>query len=352
MEIRLQEINYRINESLKLLASIQSEEGGFRSYQMNPKLDGPGVWRDEMDNAFLPANVLLPLTRIDNEQARFILNRGFNFLLQNKDQYGLWHYFNDRNAPYFIPYETDTNSILSHIGNSLGKEKISERWFFNQITNQGYFNLWVKPEPIMLLFQPFIHQNVKNNWLKGQSSLAFQYNLVHENDAEFCVSANVLMYLGQSKKSAQVMDRLLTDIVSNNPIQLIYYPNQTIAHYLFARAVFYGKLSRLNEGYDALIGRIEEAYRNEVNVNNRFLNILTANTLMFLGSDHPITQTAIEESWNIFNDIETPFVFYCSNSQTDFNQETQLHNASFGGPALTISFYIEFLNLLRSRFSS
>lgn len=347
MKYSLEQIDERIVQVIELLEKHQAKDGGFRTLQKNPQLSDTETWRDEFPNAFLPANVLLPLTRIKNERASRILERGFNYLLANKTPFGPWHYFKDRNAQYFIPFETDTNSLLSHIGTFLGKQTLPKNLFISQLNDDGHFNLWFKPELLNFWSGPLTYMCIHRNWIKGLKSLPFRSGVVNRPDAEFCVTANNLLFLGRTQETELAVNRLCDELESSDPIQLIYYPSQTIAHFLFARAGYYGKMGGLERANKAMLRWMDTTMANENEC--EFLNVLTASTLLFTDLDHSAKNMVIEKSWSIFPSIKTPFAFYCSNNHTDVDTKTGLNNAYFGGPALTISLYLEFLNLLRMR---
>ena len=75
----------------------------------------------------------------------------------------------------------------------------------------------------------------------------------------------------------------------------------------------------------------------ERNDKNKFLNLLAANSFLFFNAS--CADKIVDDAWSLFDEIETPFPFYCSNLFTDVNPSTGLPNAYFGSAPLTISFY-------------
>jgi hypothetical protein len=348
MEKRVIEIERRISEALSHLAILQQLPHGFETLKLNPHSDGGVQWQKELKNAFVSANILLPLTLLNNKTASQILTTEYNLLEANRNRFGLWHYFSDTSAPFFIPFETDTNSLFSCVSQRINKKPVNKDCFYQQLSKNGLYNLWFLPKTKILLSSPLYYLNLKQNWNKAQKHLAFQNNVVKKTDAEFCVTANVLLYLGDNVNTQPAIAKLIEDINSQQPIKLLYYPNQIIALYLFARAYYYGNIKPFQTIKSAIEQRLEEAYEKEIG-GDKFLNLLTATISLIYNSSNTLTDKAIEESWNLFDQIQTPFPFYCSNSETDFNTSTKLHNAYFGAPALTAALYLEFLYLLRLR---
>jgi hypothetical protein len=347
----IKSIDERIKQALELLTCMQKLSLGFETLKQNPNSESGLNWIHELKNAFLSANVLLPLTKINDKSARDIVEREFSFLLPNQNTLGLWHYFNNTDAPFFIPFETDTNSLMNYIAERLKKKTLDKKYFYQQISENGYINLWFIPRLKFLLTDPFFYFIVKANMLKSKKYLAFKNNAIFENDSEFSVTANALLFLGQNENTKVIISKLLSDIYSEKEIVLLYYPYQIIALYLFSRSYYYGEITDFKSAVSFIESRIETSYYSEVNNTNTFLTVLAANSLLFFSIKSSFTENLIEQSWNLYEQIETPFAFYCSNSVSDFNNTSKLHNAYFGSTALNISIYIEFLNLLRlSRF--
>ncbi|MBI2968685.1 MAG: hypothetical protein HYY40_12865 [Bacteroidetes bacterium] len=348
-EVTRVEIDTRIGKVLTLLEKHQDKEGGFAAFRMNPDSNDGNMWKPENKNTFLSANILLPVTMISHPKASAILNKEYVFLKKNMNRAGLIHYFCDRVVPYFIPYETDTNSLLGYISASVKSKSSAKELFYTCISDEGYFYLWFYAGSGSFFSRPFFNLSLLNDWNKAQKHMAFKNSVVKKDDAEFCVSANVLLYTGDNEKTHRVVVRLLEDIRSSEPIKLIYYPGEVIACYLFSRAGFYGKIRSFDGVRESVERRVETAYGREAGFAGKFLDILTANIFLFGNSINSFSQKIIDQCWGLYDDIETPFAFYCSNSEYDFNHSSKLHHAYFGGPALTVSFYLEFLNLLRFR---
>jgi len=328
---------------------MQQASHGFETWKLNPHSGTGSQWQKELKNAFVPANILLPLTLFKDETASRILNTEYNLFESNRSRFGLWHYFSDPSAPFFIPYETDTNSLFSYVSQRINKKPVNKDFFYQQLSKEGLFNLWFLPEAKILFSSPLYYLSLKQNWNKAQQHLAFKNNVVKKTDAEFCVTSNVLLFLGNNIYSQPAIDKLIEDVSSEQPIKLLYYPNQVTALYLFARAFFYGKIKPFETVKSRIEQRVAEVYEQEVSGGDNFLNLLIATIYLIYNSSNTLTDKSIEESWKLFDQIQTPFPFYCSNSETDFNTSTKLHNAYFGAPALTVAFYLEFLYLLRLR---
>lgn len=347
--LSLKEIDAHINDLLLKLQLLQHPQEGFRTQVTQPQSHGSNVWMEEMNNVFVPANIMLPLTLIKHETSRLILRTEFNYTLRNRNKWGLWHYFYSPTAPYFIPFETDTNSLLSYVAEKLKEPPITKEHFYRQQATEGYFNLWFLPNPNLLISSPFQFISIAADRIKASRYNAFKNKVVHKHDAEFSVTCNVLLYLGENKNTLLATNKLMNDIRSEKHIELTYYPYLTIAYYLFARALFYGNITSFTLVKNELIEKLEDALQMEAGLNTQALYTLAATTLLFYAEEDRRTDIAVEKAIANLSKSDAPFAFYCSNLKTDVNPATGLPNAYFGSHALTIAFHLEFLNLLRFR---
>jgi hypothetical protein len=339
-------IDKKIAASLTLLSNEQAENGYFRTYDIQPNYGSGMVWREYEKNGFVTANILVPLATIQSKIAMELLRQGYTATIGNKNKYGLWQYFNDKNEAYFIPYETDTSSLFSYVASKLNKPEDNKELFYEQINKDAHFNLWFLPNYISVFNHPFYKLDVWLNWNKAQKRLAFINKLVSKEDAEFCVSANVLLYLGANEHTQQVVENLVAVIKSNAPIPLLYYPHQLIACYLFSRAAYYTNIEEFLACREEIKTRVFTAL-NSLAEPDELLKLLAAVSLLIFNEESDSANKLYEECIDFDKMINQPFAFYCSNSMIDYNFETRLHNAYFGAPALTIAIYIEFLNLFR-----
>jgi hypothetical protein len=339
-------IDRKIANALDLLSLEQEQNGYFKTYHIQPNYGSGMVWKEYEKNGFVTANILVPLTTIKSNVAIKLLHDGYSATIGNKNKHGLWQYFNDKNEAYFIPYETDTSSLFSYVARAINKPQNNENLFYEQINKDAHFNLWFLPAQISLFKHPLHKLEIFLNWRKAQNRLAFINKLVAKEDSEFCVSANVLLYVGLNQYSNGVVRNLTNTMNSNSPIPLLYYPHELIACYLFSRTAYYANIRPFFECRDAVLNRVYNAL-DKLEVKDELLKILAAISLLIYDDQSNRANALFEECINFDIRINQPFAFYCSNSVIDYNFNTKLNNAYFGAPALTIAIYIEFLNVLR-----
>lgn len=307
-------------------------------------------WEQEGVNAFVAANVLLPLTLMKDAQANAILNEGISRLMEFRDRSGLWRYFLDRQHPYSIPYETDTNAIVSHVMRLKGLVGVDHRHFLDQLMSDGHFNLWFLPNSKVMHTSPVRLAHLMYNRLRARKFDSHKRGVIDPQDREFCVTANVLSYLGDTEATGASVDQLMTQMHGKGPIPLIYYPSEVIACHLFARCRHYGGLHRLTGALVAVRERVKESLEApQVPLMGPWAVLPAANALLMLDDRSILLDELCRKVWELYDEVNAPFAFYCSHSILDRDPESGVHNACFGSPAITISLYLEHLELLERR---
>ncbi len=344
--LRPDEIEEYIQRIVALYRDYQVNDRGFKTFVTRPETNANNNWIEDMRNTFVPANILLPLTLLDTPEARKIITTEFAYLSHYRNAFGLWRYFEDTDAPYFIPYETDTNSLLSYISVYLDEKPVAKYYFNQQITESGYVNLWFLPDVKFFFTNPFYYCNLLRSRNKAKKFLAFKNKVIDRDDAEFCVTANVLLYMGNSNQTKNMIFRLVEDMRSSKSIKLTYYPFSIIAYYLFARAYYYGQITAFEKVKSILTEKVKSAYYKEIKY-SKHLTILAANIFLFFNIRNSFSEKIIAECCGLYKNIEEPLPFYCSNKNLDIDSVTGLPNAFFGSKDLTVSFYLEFLVLLK-----
>ncbi|MCF8258347.1 MAG: hypothetical protein K9J06_12400 [Flavobacteriales bacterium] len=346
----LKEIDLHIDS---MLGQLEQEGpcGTFGTMKINPASSVGMHWQREPDNAFVLANVLLPIVQMKNGQAERIVRSAQGQIARYCDPSGMWRYFDDPVSPFFIPYETDTNALLSHIGQLTGGYRVKDDLFLHQLGADGHFNLWFLPSCKLALKESRHVISLLRNRAKAKAYLAYRNGVIEDADREFCVTANVLTYLGERPETLRAIHRLMDEMTANSPIGLLYYPFETIACYLFARCRFYGGIASFDKAHDVLVERLQQSRDAGPAIpGSRWLTVPAASAMLFMNASGHATDMAVAAA---IATIETcpfaPYPFYCSNSVTDRDPVSGLHNAYFGSTALTIAHAMEFLNLLRMR---
>lgn len=344
------DIGGRIDVLLDQLLQLSST-CGVSTEKVNPASGLGLTWQPEPFNSYIPANVLLPLAHLDDRRAREACDRIVAAADECLDPCGLWRYFKDKETPFFIPYETDTSALLSHVGRVRGGHVVDEDLFRWQLGEDGHFNLWFLPSMEFAIRRPRTLVSLLANRWKARGYLPYRNGVIADYDREFCVTANVLCLVGNRPWASTAVERLITEMTATQPIGLTYYPSETVACYLYARCFMYGGVDRLGMGRSAMMGRLTDTADQTIVIpGSKWLAVIRATSMLMMDIKGTDVDCAVEQAMAVMDGEDfSPYPFYCSNRQTDFDHTSALHNAYFGSTALTIAHCIEMLCLIRMR---
>ena len=350
--ISLEEIDFHAKKLMAFLKGLQNPDGSFDTFYMQPEYHPGKGWMKFPGNApYDTATTVLPLLKISSPDAKIIISKANDFLLQQSLDGLLWTYAYV-NDDYWIPYDTDSTSLASLVLTKSGY-KVDNKVFLDSLIGEDQyypFYIWPNQYRFTLPLITYVKMVVRN-W-RVKKCIPIVNDDMRITDSEFSSSCVNLLYLGQTDANRVVWEKLKAAF-NNNAIDHMYYLNLYHSFYHASRLAY---LSGNNEMVQD--GRLVEEYINQLheNLNNSChsdRHVLFANSLLFLNNRENGFQTDLFE--NILarlNDerYQQIVAIYSSNVNTDYQSDGKSPNTYFGSPAVTCSLYLEFLNLYRKRF--
>ncbi len=330
---------------LAFIASCQTKEGSFITEYLQPFYHPGKGWMEYVSTPFVPVNVLIPLLYVEDKQARSILHKGGQFLNKIKWPFGLWGFLS-YNSDYFVPLDTDDTALCSFVLEQLGYKMTNKRILEALQTRTNHYYLWLLPLRKWLLRRPLLYFYLR--WLLYRASRrkALMDNAIQTMDAEFGVSANILMYLGHTGRTSGAIHQLIKEMQTPDCVEVNYYPHKVVAWYLYARAHSYGNIDELKSTNSQLRDAILRTRDKLISHDNNLLRVYLANTVLLMGFRGPEMNNIVDDAWQEYTNMFQPYPFFNSNSYTDADPATGIHNTYFGSRALSAAVYVEYLSLL------
>ncbi len=225
------------------LVETHKEYGHFPIFEDYPFFDlkKDKGWHYTFRSPFLHANVMYSLINSNIDKSEVLLNKAALFLYNTKEKGDLWRFWFNGEAEYPVAIGTEDTAISSIVLRKLNFKLKNRSILLSRINKNGSILTWVNPD--IKLF--FININSFFSLLKHRKNerITIEADMFNYFDAEPTISATVLAYLGENKKTKKVVDYLIYSWTNEIEDKYQFYEkNITLAFHL-ARAYNEGIIS-------------------------------------------------------------------------------------------------------------
>lgn len=354
-----EEIDLAVAKGLKFLRDQQLPDGGFAclfSQSENCATDAleEFIQDDKKSTVAVENHTVFPATLIghslfflkENQQARKILDRIADFLVSNRNPFGIWrHYTLAHQYEQFIPNDLDNSAMASHLLKNLGVETPDNRsLFLSNRASDGLFYTWItlrlkwnsNPTYWKSLWREFRHPIGQYYFWKLMPCA--------KHDVDAVVNSNVLNYLGKSEETEPVFD-LMKKVLEQGQEETCdkWYGRPILVYFFFSK-----NMSSENTELNAL----KPILRNKIlsnlkadgsffdNVLDTSLAIIALQNLGYYDDIPPLSVRFLLDSQQIAGSWAKRAMFYAKPDRT----------AAHGGEEITTGYTLEALFRLKESF--
>ena len=232
-------IKMRRQAALQLIRAEAGAFGHVPTYQnfphFEPKKDKG--WHYTFPSPFVHANVLYSLLNSRDDKAMVLARDLSGFLVDGMEKGGIWRFWPLDNCENPVPPDVDDTAICSFVLRKLGSPVDNEEILRSRITPDGRLLTWIMPDGRLFWKSPLLLWRL---WREKQQVLpTLASGMLHPDDAEVGVTANVLMYLGEGQETEPVVQRCISDWRSGTDA-FNFYENGIVVAYHLARALHEG----------------------------------------------------------------------------------------------------------------
>ena len=310
--------------AIDYLLKRQSPNGEFKSLECYPLMGDPIVWKYAKPSPFVHANILYGLLHSNDNRANVILEKGADFLLSRMEYNGFWRFWQIEQGINNVPLDLDDSSISSFVLQKLGKASLSNRKLISSNTHRnGYFKTWLSPS---------IWNFKMWNALRKEQAYFLPTiigGMLEMDDDEPGVAANVVLYLGQSKKTSNCISMIIEEI-TNGGFKQQFYDNKWCVYYHISRAFYHG-ISAFHQLKAQFENEIKEA---SISASNTFDSLLMLNIAVNMKMDAEVLEPLLEKllfNDEILNSAWEPYRYFTSKNRMFYG----------GAPELTAALFIE-----------
>lgn len=354
-----EEVDLAVGKGLKFLRAKQLSDGGFEclfSQSENCVNDALEEFNegDKKSSVVVETHSIFPATLIghslfflkENQEAKNILDRIADFLVSNRNPYGIWrHYTPAHQYEHFIPNDLDNSSMASLLLKNLGVTTPDNRsLFLSNRSPDGHFYTW-----ITLRLQWNSNPNYwKSLWREFRHPIGqyFFWKIMPcaKNDIDAVVNSNVLNYLGESKETEPVVD-FIKKVIEQGKEDTSdkWYGRPILVYYFFSK-----NMTSENSKLKAL----KPILRNKI-----LANLKGDGSFFYSVLDTSLAIIALE-NLGYYDDIPTLSVRFLLDSQQTAGSWAKWtiyygkpdRTASFGGEEITTGYALEALFRLKKDF--
>jgi hypothetical protein len=220
----------------ELLITSLNKYNHFPSLENYPKID-PEAWHYTFPSPFIHANVMYALQNLNDKNYSILLQKGTQFLLQQKDVSDTWRFWKVNECRNPVPPDIDDTSICSKVLAREGTKLLNKELIYENIKSNGDMNTWIIPSFSKLLkFPRLVYQTIIDH---NKISKTLNANMLHADDFEIGVMANALLYLGENEKTQFVIDRCI-QLWQTKTDHYNFYDNDLVIAFHLARAYHSG----------------------------------------------------------------------------------------------------------------
>jgi hypothetical protein len=246
-----EEINLSITKGLKFLRDKQLSDGGFaclfaQSDNCTADTLEEFIQGDKKSTVVVENHSVFPATLIghslfflkENQEAQYILDRIANFLVSNRNPFGIWrHFTRAHQLEHLIPNDLDNSAMASLLLKNLGVETPDNRsLFLSNRAPDGHFFTWIT----LRLKWNSNPKYWKSIWKEFRHPIGqyFFWKIMpcNKNDIDAVVNSNVLNYLGERKETEPVID-LMMEVIQQGKEETCdkWYGRPMLVYYFFSK---------------------------------------------------------------------------------------------------------------------
>ncbi len=357
--MKKEEVDVAVAKGLKFLRDQQLPDGGFAclfSQSENCKADAleEFIQDDKKSNVVVENHTVFPATLIghslfflkENQQARKILDRIADFLVSNRNRFGIWrHYTLAHQYEQFIPNDLDNSAMASHLLKNLGVETPDNRsLFLSNRASDGLFYTWItlrlkwnsNPTYWKSLWREFRHPIGQYYFWKLMPCA--------KNDVDAVVNSNVLNYLEKSEETEPVFD-LMKKVLEQGKEETCdkWYGRPILIYFFFSK-----NMSSENTELNALKPILRSKILANLKEDGSFFDSVLDTALAIIAL----------ENLGYYDDIPTLSVRFLLDSQKNTGSWVKGtiyygkpdRTAGFGGEEITTGYALEALFRLKESF--
>jgi len=236
-------IEYKIEEGIDILLSRQEQNGEFTSVSCkSPDRKQCSVHKGSV---FISTFILYSLNFVkSNSKAQAIVKKGKDFVQSKMEAGDLWRFWGNR-----IDYDLDDTSCSSFILELSDKSLLNKDKIYSNRDQKGLFKTWIRESG--------------------------------KNDVDGVVNANVLLYLGENRKTIPACSALVDAVIENNEFSLnYYYPDIAFFYYTLSRAYFEKQMKCIEKGIPVIVTKVENMLNESISDNDVMRTAVLLNTLL------------------------------------------------------------------------
>ncbi|MFN4973225.1 MAG: cytochrome P450 [Bacteroidota bacterium] len=219
-----------------LLTSSLNKYYHFPSLENYPQIN-PNGWHYTFPSPFVHANVMHALQNLNDKKYNELLQKGMQFLLQQKEANDTWRFWKVNECRNPVPPDIDDLSICSVVLERAGLQLFNKELLYENINADGSIKTWIIPGFSKLFkFPRLVCQALVNH---NKISQTINDHMLHADDYELGVMANALLYLGENEKTTPVIDRCI-QLWQTKTDQRNFYDNDLVVAFHLARAYHSG----------------------------------------------------------------------------------------------------------------
>lgn len=205
-------IEKSIERGVDFLYQNQLEWGEFKTKASWNPLMIPNYFDS---SPFITAFVLYSLNGIEDRKVKIITEKAIKFLLEEKEEGGIWKFWTSRNKKK-LPPDLDDISVISFVLKMKGVRLEDNLSLIRQNRNeQGLFFTWLRDE----------------KYWREISSVAKVF--IKRDNVDCAVNINVLLYLGQNDRN---VCSYIKRVIESEKSCSIYYPKKLSLFYAISKA--------------------------------------------------------------------------------------------------------------------
>lgn len=321
-------ISERRAAAFQLIRDEVAHHGHVPTYQnfpdFPPKKDKG--WHYTYPSPFVHANVLNSLLNSGDAEAIRFAQEQSNFLLDMMEAGGIWRFWPLDNCENPVPPDVDDTAICSLVLKKLGHSVSNEEILRSRISPDGRLLTWVMPDKELFWKSPSLFWKL---WRERKQVLpTLASGMLHPDDAEVGVTANVLLYLGEDSETKSLIEKCIHDW-RNGTDAFNFYENGIVVVYHIARAYHEG-ISGVGVLKDDIVQLIEK----EAPQQSFPELLLSALSLRYLGETGALTDYVTAR---IINQCITEKEIFVNHPY--FTSKDRVFFA--GSPCLTAAWFLE-----------
>jgi len=315
-------------EALKILMHDFEKYNEFPSFENYPKLS-KNDWVYTFSSPFIHSNVLYSLINSNFDGKLDLLERAKHVLLKTKETGDVWRFWNLNLARNAVPPDMDDTAMCTFVLKKMGVLLNNNQVFLNSIANNSQILTWIFPDFKMLFNNPQLFVKLISEGKKVKPTIAAK--MLNYSDFEIGVAANVLLVLGESKNTKNIIEKIMKDWELDLD-NCNFYDKKIVTAFHIARAYNEG-IKSFKKIESSVIKLIEMNYKSYC-----FAELLLCGLILkYFKSNSILNEIISNEIWKAMvdnDDLIKPYPYFTSKDRNYFG----------GSRCLTAAWLLEYSN--------